>query len=89
MHVDDVLVGVYFMINQHNKNSFIMKKVLFIAVAAIATFAFSSCKTSCTCTEAETGVETTVENVDCDDYEDVLNDTAEDQGYDWQDWKCK
>ena len=34
-----------------------MKKVLFIAVAAIATLAFSSCKdTKCTCTEKNTGV---------------------------------
>ena len=57
MHVDNVLVEVHLVINQHNKISFIMKKVLFIAVAAIATFAFSSCKdTKCTCTEKNTGV---------------------------------
>ena len=91
MHVDDVLVGVRFVINQHNKNSFIMKKVLFIAVAAIAVLSFSSCKdTKCTCTEKNTGAsqEFDLSGQDvydtCGDVEDLLNDASE--GY--LDWNC-
>lgn len=70
-----------------------MKKVLFIAVAAIATLAFSSCKdTMCTCTEQNTGYsqdfDLTGQNVydTCDDVEDLFETTA--AGLD-QVWKCK
>ena len=69
-----------------------MKKVLFIAVAAIATLAFSSCKdTKCTCTEEHTGVsqdfDLTGQNVydNCDEIEDLFESAA---GLD-QEWKCK
>lgn len=33
-----------------------MKKVLFVAVAMVATCAFTSCKKDCTCTEQGSGV---------------------------------
>ena len=93
MHVDDVLVGVRFVINQHNKNSFIMIKVLFIAVAAIATFAFSSCKdTKCTCTEKNSGYEQEIDLTgqevydNCNEVEDLFEAEAAGLG---QEWKCK
>lgn len=70
-----------------------MKKVLFIAVAAIATLAFSSCKdTKCTCTEKNTGVsqdfDLTGQDVydNCDEIEDLFESLAE--GLE-QDWQCK
>lgn len=70
-----------------------MKKVLFIAVAAIATLAFSSCKdTKCTCTEKNTGVsqdfDLTGQYVydNCDEIEDLFESAA--AGLD-QEWKCK
>lgn len=64
-----------------------MKKVLFIAVAAIATLAFSSCQdTKCTCKEKTTGYETVLDLSEqdlidsCGDLEDLLNLS---EGGDW------
>lgn len=64
-----------------------MKKVLFFAVAAVATFAFSSCKdTKCTCTEKTSGYEEVIDLNDqdfidsCGELEDLLNQAA---GGDW------
>lgn len=69
-----------------------MKKILFFAVAIITIFAFSSCKQSCTCTEDYSGATQDI-NLDgttynCDEYADLLNETADDMGYN-QDWDCK
>lgn len=66
-----------------------MKKVLFFAVAAVATFVFSSCAETCTCTESETGAEVVVTYFSCDAYEDLLNEEADSQGASWQNWNCK
>lgn len=70
-----------------------MKKVLFIAVAAVATLAFTSCKdTKCTCTEQNTGVsqdfDLTGQDVidNCGEVEDLFESAA--AGLD-QDWICK
>ncbi len=68
-----------------------MKKVLFFAVAAVATLAFSSCKdTKCTCTEKNTGASQVIDLSgqdvydNCGDVEDLLNYASE--GY--LDWDC-
>lgn len=66
-----------------------MKKVLFFAVAAVATLCFSSCAEKCTCTESQTGTKTSASYFSCDAYEDLLNEEAVKQGASWQDWNCK
>ena len=68
-----------------------MKKVLFIAVAAIATLAFSSCKKVCTCTEKVTGVEETFDLSEQDLYDNCgdLEDAMNDMGMGLVDFKCK
>ena len=66
-----------------------MKKVLFFAVAAVATFVFSSCVENCTCTESQTGTEVDATYFSCDAYEDLLNEEADDQGASWQNWNCR
>ena len=69
-----------------------MKKVLFLAVAIITVFTFSSCKQSWTCTEDYSGATQDVNLggtfYDCKEYADLLNETAADMGYN-QDWDCK
>lgn len=66
-----------------------MKKVLFFAVAAVATFVFSSCAENCTCTESSTGTEVSVTYSSCDAYEDLLEEEADNQGASWQNWNCR
>ena len=66
-----------------------MKKVLFFAVAAIATFTFSSCAENCSCTESNTGTKVSVNYFSCDAYEDLLNEEADYQGHYWQNWNCR
>ena len=69
-----------------------MKKVLFIAVAVVATLAFSSCKdTMCTCTEKVTGVEETFDLSEQDLYDNCgdLEDAMNDLGMGLVDFKCK
>lgn len=70
-----------------------MKKVLFIAVAFVACCTFNSCKKTCTCTEAVTGVSETMETdmtyKSCQDFEDLYRTTASRLDASWQKWSCK
>ncbi|MBR2165667.1 MAG: hypothetical protein IKP02_00300 [Paludibacteraceae bacterium] len=70
-----------------------MKKVLFVAVALVAAFAFSSCKKTCTCTEATTGVskkmETDSKYSTCKAIQDLFEDLAKEENASWQKWSCK
>jgi hypothetical protein len=70
-----------------------MKKLFFVAAVAIAALSLSSCKKTCKCTEAETGVEQKIKTDSqyktCSDIEDLLESTAKSQGASWQKWSCK
>lgn len=71
-----------------------MKKVLFFAVACMATFAFSSCKQkSCTCTEVNSGISQTIETNEayptCADIQALYASEVKAQGITNQNWKCK
>ena len=64
----------------NNKIFTTMKKVLFLAVAVVAAFSFSSCKKTCTCTNDQTGksekVKTDKDYSTCAEIEDALDDAG-------------
>lgn len=71
-----------------------MKKVLFLAAVLVAACTFTSCKKKCTCTEKNTGYEQKIETDSqyktCGAIEDLLNETAQKEGFgDIQSWSCK
>jgi len=70
-----------------------MKKVVLVAAVIVAALACTSCKKTCTCTEATTKsqskIDTDSKYKTCAAIEDLLNEEAAAVGADWQDWSCK